>query len=81
MELPSHVTDLLELVMLQLRTPLTSDQHSSLQQGTLQVPTHKYRGLGVVHAVGPLSDLMTALALHLSLILDTARHPQLGSVS
>eukprot|EP00973_Karenia_brevis_P026116 3604181-Karenia_brevis.AAC.1 len=81
LDLPSHITRLLELVMLQLQSTLTPDQQLSLQQGTLQVPVHKFRGLGVVHAAGPLRELVNALSLHLRARENTARHPEPGCVT
>eukprot|EP00973_Karenia_brevis_P017546 2406260-Karenia_brevis.AAC.1 len=79
--LPLVVTTSLELVLLQLQSTLTPSQRRSLSLGTLQVPTHKYRGLGVVHCEPELRRLKQALTEHLNTLQCTAGQPQLSSAT
>eukprot|EP00973_Karenia_brevis_P091535 12407965-Karenia_brevis.AAC.1 len=80
-QLPSCISSLLESVMLQLRSPFTRAQQQSYNNGTLQVPTHKYRGLGVVHSSSPLQRLSESLSESLAELEGSPGQPRPGGAT
>eukprot|EP00973_Karenia_brevis_P071985 10002069-Karenia_brevis.AAC.1 len=80
-ELPSYLTDLLELVLLQLQSHLTRDQLRAHAEGTLQIKTRRYKGLGVLTCEAAIRRLHRALCDFLSVSSCIARQPQPGNAT
>eukprot|EP00973_Karenia_brevis_P075676 10515418-Karenia_brevis.AAC.1 len=80
-ELPSYLTDLLELVLLQLQSPLTRDQLRAHAEGTLQIKTRRYKGLGVLTCEAAIRKLHRLLCEYLRTRTCIARRPQPGNAT
>eukprot|EP00973_Karenia_brevis_P063312 8800929-Karenia_brevis.AAC.1 len=78
LHLPLPVTQQLELVILQLQTKLNSDQLQALEQGTLQIPTRRFKGLCAVKCTKEVKALSRILGEHCAAAQLVARHPQPG---
>eukprot|EP00973_Karenia_brevis_P094098 12420721-Karenia_brevis.AAC.1 len=66
------------LEKLQLHSPLTKSQQQAHAHGTLQIPTRKFRGLGVVHFSTPLQRLSETLSERLFSLESSAGQPRPG---
>eukprot|EP00973_Karenia_brevis_P076872 10676238-Karenia_brevis.AAC.1 len=77
-QLPSDISSHLELVMLQLQSTFTKSQRQAYMNGTLQIPTRKFRGLGVIHCATPLKQLSESLSEYLQSLPSSAGQPKPG---